>query len=76
MKIQILGAGCSRCVRTEQNVRKAVENLGVDAEIGKVTDVNEIVDYGITSTPAVVVDGEVKFSGKILSVEEIEKVLK
>ncbi len=76
MKIQILGTGCPRCVRTEQNVRKAVENLGIDAEIEKITDVNEIVDYGITSTPAVVVDGEVKFSGKIPSVEEIGKVLK
>jgi len=76
MKIQILGTGCPGCARTEQNTRKAVENLGIDAEIEKITDVNEIVDYGITSTPAVVVGGEVKFSGKILSVEEIEKVLK
>ena len=75
MKVQILGTGCPRCVRTEQNVRRAAENLGIDAEIEKITDVNEIVDYGITSTPAVVVDGEVKFSGEIPSVEEIEKVL-
>ena len=75
MKIQILGMSCPRCRQTEANVKEAVNNLGIEAEIEKVTDINKIVDFGVTATPALVIDGEVKFSGKIPSVEEIEEVL-
>ena len=75
MKIQILGMGCPRCRQTEANVKEAVNNLGIEAEIEKVTDINKIVDFGITITPALAIDGEVKFSGKIPLVEEIEEVL-
>ncbi len=76
MKVQILGIGCPKCKQTEANARQAIKNLGLDAEIEKITDVNEITDFGVMATPALAVDGEVKISGKIPSVEEIEKLLK
>ena len=76
MKIQILGTGCSKCKQTEANAIKAVDSLGMDADIEKITDINQIIDFGVTATPALAVDGEVRFSGKIPSVEEIEKILK
>ena len=76
MKIQILGSGCSKCKQTEANAKEAIKNLGIDAAIEKVLDINQIIDFGVTVTPALAVDGEAKFSGKIPSVEEIEKVLK
>ena len=76
MKIQILGTGCPKCKQVEVNAREAVKNLGINAVIEKVTDIDQIIDFGITVTPALAVDGDVKFSGKIPSVEEIEKLLK
>ena len=76
MKIQILGPGCPRCKQTETNAREAVKNLGLDAEVEKITDINKIADFGVMATPALAVDGDIKFSGKIPSVEEIEKILK
>jgi len=76
MKIQILGAGCPKCRQTEANAKEAVKNLGVTAEIDKVTDMNQIVEFGVTATPALAVDGEVKFIGKIPTVKEIKEVLK
>ncbi|TET14399.1 MAG: thioredoxin family protein [Actinobacteria bacterium] len=76
MKIQILGSGCPRCKQTETNAREAVKNLGLDAEVEKITDINKIADFGVMATPALAVDGDVKFSGRIPSVEEIEKILK
>ena len=76
MKIRILGTGCPKCKQLEANARKAVEELKIKAEIEKVTDVGEIVDYGVMSTPAIVVDGEVKASGRIPTSEEIKKWLK
>ncbi len=76
MKIQILGSGCPKCRQTEANAREAVKNLVIDAVIEKITDINQIIDFGVTVTPTLVVDGVVKFSGKIPSVEEIENVLK
>ena len=75
MKIQILGTSCPKCKQTEANVREAVKNLGLDAEIEKITDVNKITDFGIMATPGLAVDGEVKFSGKIPSVDEIKSLL-
>ncbi len=76
MKIQILGAGCPKCIKTLDNAKEAIKNLGIDADVEKVTDINEIVDFGVTSTPALAVDGDVKFIGKIPSIEEIEEVLR
>ena len=76
MKIQILGTGCPKCKQVEANAREAVKNLGIEAVIEKVTDINKIVDFGITATPALAVDGEVKFSGRIPLIEEIMEVIK
>ena len=76
MKIEILGPGCPRCAKTAENVNKAVEKSGIQVEVVKISDLNKIMDYGVMMTPALVIDGEVKFSGKIPSVEEIEGLLK
>ncbi|MBU1086815.1 MAG: TM0996/MTH895 family glutaredoxin-like protein [Candidatus Omnitrophica bacterium] len=71
MKIEILGTGCPKCKKLYENVQEAVKQKNIDAEILKVTEINEIMEYGIMITPALVVDGEVKAAGKIPSVNEI-----
>lgn len=75
MKIEILGVGCAKCKSLEKNVRQAVEELGIVADIRKVEDITEIMNYGVMATPALVVDGEVKSSGKLLDIEMIKKLL-
>jgi small redox-active disulfide protein 2 len=75
MKIEILGTGCSKCKALEEATRKAVAQIGGFHEIVKVEDMIEIMDYQIMSTPALVVDGEVKSAGKLLSVDDIVKIL-
>ena len=75
MKVQILGTGCPRCKKLEANARKAIEELGIDAEIEKVQDIKEITKFGVMMTPGLVIDGKVKCSGEIASVEKIKKWL-
>ncbi|HHY03853.1 MAG TPA: thioredoxin family protein [Thermoanaerobacterales bacterium] len=75
MLIKILGTGCPNCKRLEANTKEAVQQLGVDATIDKVTDVKQIVKYGVMKTPALVIDEEVKSTGKVLKVDEIKKLL-
>ncbi|MBU1120228.1 TM0996/MTH895 family glutaredoxin-like protein [Patescibacteria group bacterium] len=75
MKIEILGSGCPNCKKLEENAKKALLESGKEADIVKVTDVNKFISYGVMSTPAIVIDGEVKSYGKIASVEEIKKWL-
>ena len=75
MKIEILGTGCSKCKTLEENAKQALAKIGGFHEIKKVEDIIEIMNYGVMSTPALVVDGIVKSSGKVLSVEEIVKIL-
>lgn len=75
MIIKILGAGCMNCKKLEANVRKAVEELGIEASIEKVTDFKDIVSYGVMRTPALVVDEQVKLVGKVPTAEEIKKYL-
>ena len=65
MDIKVLGPGCPKCSQTEKVVKEAVAEMGVEAQIEKVTDTMEIAGYGVFGTPAVVVDGEVKSVGKI-----------
>ena len=72
MDIKVLGPGCPKCKKTEELVKEAVAETGVDAQIEKVTDTMKIAGYGVFGTPAVVVDGEVKCVGKIPSKEEIK----
>jgi len=76
MKIEVLGSGCPKCKQLEENARKAVDQLKLKAEIVKVTDINKIIEYGVMSTPALVVGGIVKSSGRIPDTEEIKKMLK
>lgn len=75
MKILVLGSGCPNCMKLEANVRQACEALGLRAEIGKVRDYGEIASYGVMRTPALVVDDEVKVSGRVPGVEEIRRIL-
>ncbi len=75
MNIKILGTGCPKCKKLEDNTRKAVEELGIDAEIKKITDIAEITKYNILMAPALVLDEKVLFSGRVNSVEEIKKIL-
>ncbi len=76
MKIEILGTGCPKCKKLVENVQAAADDLGLPYEIGKVTEIAEIIKYGVMSTPALVVDGQVKSAGKLLSAQEIKKLLR
>lgn len=75
MKIEILGSGCPSCKKFEENVKEAVEESKKEVEIVKVTNIAKFVDYGVMQTPALVIDGEVKCSGKVANKEEIRKWL-
>lgn len=75
MKIEILGTGCPKCRQTVEVVRQAVAQAGVDATIHKVEDMREIMKFRVMTTPAVAVDGQVRISGKVPSVEEIMALL-
>jgi small redox-active disulfide protein 2 len=75
MKIEVMGPGCPRCRTTEENVREAVAQLGTEAEVEHIYDMNEYSKRGVMLTPAVVVDGEVKVSGRVPSVEELKSLL-
>ncbi len=74
--IKVLGSGCANCKRLEQIARKAVEDLGIEAEIIKVTNYNDIMKYPILSTPGLVINEELVSSGRIPSQEEITDWLK
>ncbi|MEM2918762.1 MAG: thioredoxin family protein [Candidatus Altiarchaeota archaeon] len=75
MKIEILGMGCEKCKKLEENARKASEELKIDVKIEKVTDISKIVEK-VTLTPAIVINGKVMAEGRIPEVEEIKKWLK
>ena len=75
MRIEVIGPGCSRCVTTEKNVKEAVKQLGIQAEVVKITDIAEFSKKGIIFTPGVIVDGQVKVSGRIPTVDELKKIL-
>lgn len=75
MVIKILGPGCAKCHTLEKNTREAVKELGLDAEVSNVADLNEIAGYGVFITPGLVVDGEVRLAGKVASKSEIKKLL-
>ncbi len=75
MKIQILGTGCPKCKKLTENAEKAAHELEGDYEIIKVTDINEIMKFGLMMTPGLAVNNEVKSMGKVLSPEEIKKII-
>jgi small redox-active disulfide protein 2 len=76
MKIEVLGTGCPKCQSTEQTVRKAVAELGVQAEIVKVTDINAIIERGVMWTPALVIDGKVVVQGKIPTLDQVKALVR
>ncbi len=75
MKIQILGTGCAKCHNLTQATENAAQALGLPYELEKVTDLKQIMAFGVMMTPALVVDGKVKMAGRVPSVEEIKKLL-
>ncbi len=75
MKIEILGTGCNKCKALEETVKQAVADVGGFHSVEKVEDIVKIMDYGVMSTPGLVVDGVVKSSGKLLNKQEILEIL-
>ena len=71
LQIKILGTGCTNCNKLEQEIKKAAENQGIEAEFEKVTDFQKIMDYDVLSTPGLVIDGKVVSSGRIPSRDEL-----
>lgn len=75
MEIKILGSGCANCKKLEANAKKAVETMGISAQIIKVEDIKEIMKYGVMRTPAIVINEKVKSFGKVLSSDQIVKLI-
>lgn len=75
MKIQILGTGCPKCEKLAELALQAANELGLEYELIKVKDITEIMAMGVMITPALAINGEVKISGKVPSIEEIKKIL-
>ncbi len=75
MDIKILGSGCPNCKRLEENAKLAVAELGIKATVSKVTEIEKIMEYGVMGTPALVVDNEVLFSGRVPSAKDLKNLL-
>ncbi len=75
MKIEVLGSGCKNCNALEKATNEALTELGMDIPIDKVTDYAEIISYGVMSTPALAIDGEVKTVGRVPTVQELTQIL-
>ncbi|SHJ08421.1 small redox-active disulfide protein 2 [Geosporobacter subterraneus DSM 17957] len=75
MLIQVLGPGCKNCKTVEANVREALQALDMEANVEKVTDFSDIINLGVMKTPGLIIDGEIKASGRIPSTEEIKGFL-
>ena len=76
MKIKVLGSGCPNCKILEANTMKALDEMKIKADVEKVTDIGKIIEYGVMSTPALVIDEKVVSTGRVLTSEEIKKLLK
>ncbi|MCX6376789.1 MAG: thioredoxin family protein [Armatimonadetes bacterium] len=76
MKIQILGMGCPKCKQLTANAEQAVKEAGIDATVEKVSDLREIMKFGVMATPALAIDGEVKSAGRLLSPKDIAGLLR
>lgn len=74
-KLQILGTGCAKCKKLAENTEAAAKSLGIPYELVKVTDINQIMKFGVMMTPALAVDGQVKFAGKVPDPEAIKPML-
>ena len=76
MKIQVLGTGCPKCQQTIRNVKEAIKKTGVEAEVVKVDQIQEIMKFGVMMTPALAIDGEVKVAGKVPTPDQIIRWIK
>jgi small redox-active disulfide protein 2 len=76
MNIKILGSGCKNCIALEKNTKAALQELGLDTQIEKVTDFDKIMQYGVMTTPAIVIDEKVVSFGKVLKPKEITEIIK
>ncbi|MCK5861843.1 MAG: TM0996/MTH895 family glutaredoxin-like protein [Candidatus Hydrogenedentes bacterium] len=74
-QIKILGTGCAKCSKLAENTKTAATELGIEYEISKVTEISEIMKFGVMITPALVVNGDVKVAGKVPKPEDIKKLL-
>ena len=74
-KIQILGTGCPKCKKLAENAEAAAKDLGIEYSLEKVTEINEIMKFGVMMTPALAIDGQTKLVGKVASPEEIKQML-
>lgn len=75
VEFKILGSGCAKCVKLAENAEAAAKELGLDYSVGKITDRDQIIDAGVMMTPALMIDGKVKSSGKVLTAEQIKALL-
>ena len=75
MKIQILGTGCPKCKQLAENADAAAKEIGIEYELEKVTQINDIMTFGVMVTPALAIDGQVKSTGKVLSTNEIKSMI-
>lgn len=76
MTIKVLGSGCANCRRLENNVRLVLRSTGIDATVEKVTDYGAILGYGVSSTPALVIDENVVLAGRVPSPQQLETILR
>lgn len=74
-KLQILGTGCPKCQKLAETAEAAAQELGIEYEVEKVTKIDKIMEFGVMITPALVVDGEVKVSGKVPSLQEAKEMI-
>ena len=74
-KLQILGTGCPKCNELAKKTEKAANDLGIEYELVKVSDINDIMSFGVMMTPALAVDGEVKISGKVPDIDAIKELI-
>ncbi len=75
MKVQVLGTGCAKCKQLTANAEQAVRELGISAVVEKVEDIRDIIKFGVMTTPALAVDGRVRSAGKLLSPQDVKKLL-
>lgn len=75
MEIKVLGTGCAKCKQLEKTVRQAVDELGIDARVEKVSELTDIMAYGIMATPGLVIDGEVRVAGRLPKLDELKSLI-
>lgn len=73
--VQVLGTGCAKCTKLKENAETAIKEMGVEATVEKIEDINQITSFGVMMTPALAIDGEVKLVGKVASPDEIRQLL-